>query len=254
MIQLTPADMLTAKQMLTEGSPTFSHALAEGIIPGKIFADDPAYPRTALFQTSSGIYYLAGTLPDTGGDKWLHYLNEQRNGGRFTVLSASEDWDAFLIGGLKEPLKQMKRTTFSFADERSNPREEIGVKIEMFHEADCKQSVHFSEKYADEYWGGTANFLKNSFGFKVLHEGRTVSECVAIFRSERFAEVDIATHADFRGKGFAVHCARAFISYCKDHKLEPRWDCDLHNKASIRLAEKLGFCPLKTYSLFVEKR
>lgn len=60
MIQLTPADMLTAKQMLTEGSPTFSHALAEGIIPGKFL---PTIPHTRVqrffkprqaFTTSQG--------------------------------------------------------------------------------------------------------------------------------------------------------------------------------------------------------
>ncbi|MDI3411388.1 GNAT family N-acetyltransferase [Bacillus sonorensis] len=33
----------------------------------------------------------------------------------------------------------------------------------------------------------------------------------------------------------------AFISYCHDLRIKPRWDCDLYNKASIRLAEKLGF-------------
>nr|WP_232472937.1 GNAT family N-acetyltransferase [Bacillus licheniformis] len=37
------------------------------------------------------------------------------------------------------------------------------------------------------------------------------------------------------------------------NRLKPRWDCDRQNRASIRLAEKLGFRPVKTYSLFVGK-
>ncbi|MCZ0067383.1 GNAT family N-acetyltransferase [Bacillus sonorensis] len=45
----------------------------------------------------------------------------------------------------------------------------------------------------------------------------------------------------------------AFISYCHDLRIKPRWDCDLYNKASIRLAEKLGFHPLKTIFIICRK-
>ncbi|MFN2745243.1 MULTISPECIES: GNAT family N-acetyltransferase [Bacillus] len=250
MIRLKTADMSKAKLMLHEGSPTFAHAIADGVTGGKIFADRSDVPRTALFQTPSGIYYLAGSPPEMKRDKWHHYLNEQRNAGRFTVFSGSAEWDAFLRAALDD-IKQMKRTVFSFTKEPDHDEEDVGAVVEMFSEGDLKRSVHFDEQYADEYWGGTANFLKSGFGFKILYEGRTVSECVAIFRSERFAEIDIATHSDFRGRGFAAQCARAFISYCQDLGIKPRWDCDSQNKASIRLAGKLGFRPIKTYSLFV---
>lgn len=100
MIELKSSEKRKAKALLAEESPTFAHAIAEGIIEGNVYVDDFLTPATALFRTSSGIYYVAGNPPDSGRSEWLHYLNEQRSGARFTVFSASEEWDAFLIGGL----------------------------------------------------------------------------------------------------------------------------------------------------------
>ncbi|CAI8863946.1 GNAT family N-acetyltransferase [Bacillus sp. FSL K6-1109] len=252
MIELKSSEKRKAKALLAEESPTFAHAIAEGIIEGNVYVDDFLTPATALFRTSSGIYYVAGNPPDSGRSEWLHYLNEQRSGARFTVFSASEEWDAFLIGGLGDPLQQMERVSFFLGkEERDCGAAFAGV--ERFTEDDLQKSANFTEKYADEYWGGASRFLKNCFGFKVLHGGVVASECVTIFCSERFAEVDIATHPDYRGRGFAVSCASAFIAHAIKNRLKPRWDCDRQNRASIRLAEKLGFRPVKTYSLFVGK-
>ncbi|MCY7815236.1 GNAT family N-acetyltransferase [Bacillus haynesii] len=252
MIELKSSEKRKAKALLTEESPTFAHAIAEGIIEGNVYVDDFLTPTTALFRTSSGIYYVAGNVPDSGRSEWLHYLNEQRNGARFTVFSASEEWDDFLIGGLGDPLQQMERVSFFLGKEERDCGAAVDG-VEKFSEDDFQKSANFTEKYADEYWGGTGRFLKNGFGFKVLHEGVIASECVSIFCSERFAEVDIATHPDYRGRGFAVRCASAFIAHAIENRLKPRWDCDRQNDASLRLAEKLGFRPVKTYSLFVGK-
>ncbi|KKB72827.1 MULTISPECIES: GNAT family N-acetyltransferase [Bacillus] len=255
MIQLKAEDMRqAAKPLLNESSPTFAHAIADGIIDGKMYADHSVSPRSAVFQTPSGIYHLAGSPPESKRDEWHYYLKEQRNGRRFTVFSDSAEWDAFLTDGLDNTIKQMKRIVFSFVKEPEHFVKDAGAACVMFSEEDLNESVLFNEQYADEYWGGADNFLKKGFGFKAVCGNRTVSECVSIFRSDRFAEIDIATDPDFRGRGYAALCARAFISYCKEHRMKPRWDCDQQNTASIRLAEKLGFRPLKNYSLYVQNR
>ncbi len=252
LIELKSTEKRKAKVLLTEESPTFAHAIAEGLIEGNVYIDDFLTPATVLFRTAAGIYYVAGDIPDSGRSEWLHYLNEQRNGARFTVFSASEEWGAFLIGGLGDPLQQMERVSF-FLGKEECVRSAAFAGVERFSEDDLQKSANFTEKYAIEYWGGPDRFMKNGFGFKVSHEGVIASECVTIFCSERFAEVDIATHPDYRGHGFAVRCAGAFIAYAIENRLKPRWDCDRQNIASIRLAEKLGFRPVKTYSLFVGK-
>ncbi|MEC1438880.1 GNAT family N-acetyltransferase [Bacillus sonorensis] len=82
--------------------------------------------------------------------------------------------------------------------------------VEAFSENVLKHSPIFNETYVNEYWGGIENFLTNGFGFKVLSERRTVSECAAIFRSQRFAEIGIAAHSAFRGRGYAMLYALCF--------------------------------------------
>nr|MDH3153791.1 GNAT family N-acetyltransferase [Bacillus licheniformis] len=64
----------------------------------------------------------------------------------------------------------------------------------------------------------------------------------------------ISQHTRITGGGdLQSVCASAFIAHAIKNRLKPRWDCDRQNRASIRLAEKLGFRPVKTYSLFVGK-
>ncbi|MDQ0220661.1 GNAT family N-acetyltransferase [Peribacillus cavernae] len=79
-----------------------------------------------------------------------------------------------------------------------------------------------------------------------------MSECTSIFSSKQFAEIDIATHKDYRGQGLASVIAKAFIGYSLENKIVPTWDCDVSNKPSIKLAEKLGFVNPVEYSIFVK--
>lgn len=51
MIQLKAEDMRqAAKPLLNESSPTFAHAIADGIIDGKMYADHSVSPRSAVFK------------------------------------------------------------------------------------------------------------------------------------------------------------------------------------------------------------
>ncbi|MFE4894238.1 GNAT family N-acetyltransferase [Peribacillus butanolivorans] len=62
---------------------------------------------------------------------------------------------------------------------------------------------------------------------------------------------DIATHEDYRGQGLASSIVRTFIDHCLENDIMPRWDCDILNKSSIKLAGKSGFGNPVQYSIFV---
>lgn len=68
-----------------------------------------------------------------------------------------------------------------------------------------------------------------------------VSECTSIFSSLQYSEIDIATHEDYRGQGLASSIVKTFIDHCLENDIIPRWDCDILNKSSIKLAGKSGF-------------
>ena len=47
--------------------------------------------------------------------------------------------------------------------------------------------------------------------------------------------------AEERKKGFATHCAMAFIDHCLENQFLPHWETDHKNLGSQKLAEKIGF-------------
>lgn len=116
------------------------------------------------------------------------------------------------------------------------------------------KSTEFTEQYYTEYWGSKEAFLKAGFGFCILQDEKVVAECVSIFRSNRFAEIDIATHPNYQGKGFAQLVATYFIEHCIQNSITPCWDCNVDNIPSQRLASKLGFDHPVEYVLYVRKK
>ncbi|MCF7617713.1 hypothetical protein OZL46_02950 [Bacillus sonorensis] len=83
MIKLKAWDISRAKRLLKEESPTFAHAIADGIIDGNVYVDYSVSRRTAIFQTLSGVYHLAGRPPERERNEWLHHL---KSGGMAGVL------------------------------------------------------------------------------------------------------------------------------------------------------------------------
>lgn len=65
--------------------------------------------------------------------------------------------------------------------------------------------------------------------------------------------MDIVTQDRYRGLRLGQIVATNFILKCMEDKKKPRWDCDVNNNASIKLAEKLGFEKPIEYSVFVRK-
>lgn len=97
-------------------------------------------------------------------------------------------------------------------------------------------------------------FLERGFGFCILQDEKIAAECVSIFKSDQFAEIDIATHPDYQGKGLARLVATYFIEHCIQNGITPCWDCDMDNIPSQRLASKLGFDHPVEYVLYVRKK
>lgn len=59
-------------------------------------------------------------------------------------------------------------------------------------------------------------------------------------------EIEIDTREEYRRKGFAYICGAKLILECLKRNLYPSWDA--HNKASVALAEKLGYHYDHTYT------
>lgn len=96
------------------------------------------------------------------------------------------------------------------------------------------------------------DYLARGFGFAALDGDRTAAlvSTYLVYRGE--AETDISTAEPWRRRGLAAALCAAFILTCGERGLVPSWDAQ--NPASVGLAEKLGFTPDHSYTLYVLPR
>ncbi|MFD4929749.1 GNAT family N-acetyltransferase [Peribacillus butanolivorans] len=235
--------------------PTFSYSVLNNYISGSVYADSKT-PETVLIGTESGIYFVAGKEDNQKFNDFLFelYCQRKRNKLRFTLLSTTEYWDCVINELFKDNIKQMSRYSFIFDNKKQSHDKNLFASnyfIRRINEELISNSSEFNEDYYTEYWGSVSNFSENGFGYCILHKGKVVSECTSIFSSLQYSEIDIATHEDYRGQGLASSIVKTFIDHCLENDIIPRWDCDILNKSSIKLAGKSGFGNPVQYSIFV---
>lgn len=93
--------------------------------------------------------------------------------------------------------------------------------VKRIDREDIERSNEFTEDYYKEYWGSKEAFLNGGFGFCIEQDGVIVAECVSIFSGNGFAEIDIATHKAYQGKGLAQAVATRFMEHCMQNDITP---------------------------------
>ncbi|KYD03288.1 GNAT family N-acetyltransferase [Bacillus atrophaeus] len=232
--------------------PTFVYSVLEQTIPGVVYADDQSF----LIGTSSGIYYVAGDERNRNFNEFIVELYKKRaeSQKRFTLFSPNRSWDSVIKTVLQNELDQMMRYAFSQQISAIKAFQlPKGFTLKRINEDIILRSTEFQKAYYEAYWGSVSNFLKNGFGFAVLYDNHVVSECTSIFLGCNRAEMDIYTHEEYRGMGFAYFAGSKFINDCLENGVTPSWDCDASNKSSIHLSKKLGFEISTKYSIFFKK-
>lgn len=104
-------------------------------------------------------------------------------------------------------------------------------------------------KVIESFWSTGDAFLESGFGCIALDDGRIAGHMIAAAVSGGEAEVDVAVDKPYQRHGLGTHLGRAFIYECLKRELLPKWDCVQSNKASVLLANKLGFVLRGIYQL-----
>ncbi|COR09102.1 acetyltransferase (GNAT) family protein [Streptococcus pneumoniae] len=159
-------------------------------------------------------------------------------------------------GRFSNVLRNVPRMKFQreIFEERTQDANKNTYEVKRIDKSDIERSSEFTEKYYKEYWGSKELFLNGGFGFCIEQGGMIIAECVSIFRGNSFAEIDIATHKAYQGKGLAQAVATRFVEHCMQNDITPCWDCYVDNIPSQKLASKLSFHNPIEYRLFVRKK
>ncbi|CAM4263181.1 MULTISPECIES: GNAT family N-acetyltransferase [Bacillus cereus group] len=236
---------------------TFAYAVCDQMIDGEIFANEKL--TAGLIRTANGIYYLFGDTDDQNYNEDLFaYLKValEKTEKRFTLFTSIEEWEIMIEGRFSNVLRNMPRMKFQreISEEKKQDANKNTYEVKRIDKSDIERSSEFTEEYYKEYWGSKETFLNGGFGFCIEQDGMIIAECVSIFSGNSFAEIDIATHKAYQGKGLAQAVATRFIEHCMQNDITPCWDCYVDNIPSQKLASKLSFNHPIEYSLFVRKR
>jgi GNAT superfamily N-acetyltransferase len=89
--------------------------------------------------------------------------------------------------------------------------------------------------------GGAAPLAASETAWGAFVDGRLVSVAVPYFVGDRHEDIGVVTDPGFRGRGLSPACAARVIADIRARGRIPGWSTSVDNRASRRVAEKLGF-------------
>lgn len=232
-----------------------------GILPGRIYVDDPASPETAILIPSNQHRIYVGGSPEQSmlGDV-IHMLFKQsrEESYGFVVYYASNTW--------KQTIEQVlqKQETFSGwrqfyrLGEPSSPLSKplpehitIGrIDETMVDDSTLVNRQHLLEEIQSES-PSLEHFFRQNFGFSAQDGHKLVAWCLAEYHYQGRYELGIETIEAYQRQGIAAHLASAVIRHAfAEGATEIGWHCWATNTPSIATALKLGFEKVRDYPVY----
>lgn len=272
MIELAIHDYARVRPLLAEAAAVHVSigSVLDGYSPGFVTVDDAAAPTLAFLSTPEG-EYLVGDETQLVGDDALPGLRENlatfmqdklfgELGWQGMHLKLPPDWSAqttLFAGGEQLARRYYTCTELAFDWRASLPK---GYEIRRL-DCDLLTDPAIAHSNGREGWRHVCNwmingwfsmarFLRDGFGFVMLHDGQVVSYSLADGRSGDECEIGIHTVEAHRQQGLAAITAAAAVDYAlaNGYRLVG-WHCDDENVGSWRTAERVGFAHATDYTM-----
>ncbi|MGB2696887.1 MAG: GNAT family N-acetyltransferase [Candidatus Zixiibacteriota bacterium] len=241
-------------------------AVVEGNSPGQMWVDDVTSPKTAFMWDKAYCYYLVGSA-DNG--KFNTALREficgklapeamANNRFVFKVYYTSKAWESKIeaIFGAAS-LRQRERVLYTSGKLKIpdwRKRIPSGLCIRCIDEElltkTKMENIPAVVGEIESCWNSVDDFLRNGFGFCLVHDQVIACWCTAEYVSGNKCGIGIETAGAYRRRGFATLTACAFVDYCISNHILPHWDSWKDNLSSIAVAEKVGFKKTLEYTVY----
>jgi len=240
-----PADPMWLSAWLEREQPgpdaILGHVLATG--HGRCWVDDAARPRTVLAETG-GNYLLTGD-PDVVDPAALRPL--------VTGFVAAPARFVPLLHATFSQVTRWERVVY-VAPHRppaSAPVPQHGV-VRRLAPADtgALRALHPGVAWIAKTWGGPAGLAASGHGWGAFDGGDLVAVACTFFVGARHHELGVATDPDHRGRGLATTCAAQALWQAVSAGRIASWSTSPDNRASRRVAEKLGFTLIRHDALY----
>lgn len=274
MILLNEIDYYKAEEALekVDINKLFAVVVAKRIISGKIYVDDVSNPSTFYIIHPYGMSLLIGNTENQQFNQALqsYLLNQKHERQKVEWLQVFPDlWykkmETLLGANLikseqghaqdnSQAGKVIQNTRVNFV---FNQAKYLANRAQFTPDKESK-IIRTDEKiFSDEsgsvipkyFWNDAQQFLEMGLGFSLIYNtnGSEVAAATAYssYIVGNMFEIGIETKVQYHGKGFGAVVSSYLINYCLKNGLEPVWSCRLENIASYKLAQKLGFEPVK---------
>lgn len=213
--------------------PVFQSVL-DGNHEGVAFVDEESMPTWAVLQTPFGHHFVAGSPMKSKvlEDILFNQILKTQEEKQLIVFSPSDDWQ-LLLESIFLPRKGfvVPRKIFSFSYESyckaGNWKSKMPKMAEMIIAKEPCNQFCINDKWIA----------------KLIIEGVCISICSSPMVGGGYAEIDIETNPDFRGKGYGTLTALALIEKLLEQSLTPCWSTWPEKVASQAIAKKVGFLP-----------
>ncbi|MGE5597012.1 MAG: GNAT family N-acetyltransferase [Hyphomicrobiales bacterium] len=239
------------------GHTAFVWAVLNGAMPGDVFADDPANPKSAIVANECDFWFALG---EPRADLVARIVPEllaiipERNAS--ALWCTAPGWDAALAPLFPEV---SRRKEFHYRPDLARVREmplPDGLELRpMTAGLAARIRRQHLDPWVTEIYGGPEGLERRSFGWMAVDgSGDPVSMCIACGiggpDGAVEAEIEVGTDDRYRRRDLATAVALAFIADCKERGLIPAWTCASGNEPSARLARRLGFVEFREVTGF----
>ena len=245
-----PASSAALKDLFDPGQPNSPAlwAVLTGKHPGKAVVDDPQHPVQCVLRTGAALSYFGRRTSQSSLDEGIAHF--RREGPVWLVwphgcsLDPPQIKNAQVVQRLEflgydpnsETLRTLRR---QLPDECSMQ----AIDRQLLQKCAWRDEMEF-------YAGSLDNFLAHGLGLCMLHAGEIVVEAYASAFGKTRAEIGAITRPDMRGRGYAAIACAYLIEKVEQLGFQAYWSCDADHRASIRVAEKLGFQRRRAYPIY----
>lgn len=233
-----------------------------GVLPGKVYVDDPASPATAiLIPSNQHRVYVSGSPEQTMLEDVIRLLFEQSRAesyGMVLYYDASDAWQETIEQVLEKQESAHTWRQFYRLNAPSGSSSEplpdhisIGSIDEAMVADDSLENSHLLREEVCSENPSLEHFFRKNFGFAAQDGRKLVAWCLGEYRYQGRVELGIETIEAYQRQGIATHLASAVIQHAfAEGAEEVGWHCWAKNTPSVATALKLGFQKVLDYPVY----
>jgi RimJ/RimL family protein N-acetyltransferase len=236
-------------------------SILAGNTPGRVFVDDIEKPRTAVAWFKRRMF-LAGNRSDLEvnwalNDLLSHTYYPEMIASRLAqsafTLVYTPGWERVMdvVLANKDPMRG-QRLRYRLDPTKQDWKVRIPkeyklrwVDAALLADTSLSNLDYVTNEMVSER-PSVEDFLEKSFGTCVVYENEIVGWCMSEYNTDMRCELGIETAVNWQRRGLAVTNASATMrEAARRGYTEIGWICDVDNKPSMALAQKLGFSLLR---------